>query len=174
VALWIASCVAAAAHRGGWWLLSAVAFAGWAFAGGGPMESSHVVLIGWVALTLGATTDVDLRRYLLRATATCVYTFAALNKLNAAYLAGETITHRLLPVVPAAPAAIAGLAVEGWLAVAVWRRSPWALPAAIVFHGTIAATMPTGFGGLWSFNALMVVLVWEVCYRPHAGQPASS
>jgi hypothetical protein len=169
---WVAACVVAPWWRAGWGALAVLAFGGWLVGGligsRGVMQSSHVVLIAWVALTLALAREPRLRDLLLRITAATVYLFATLQKINPGYLAGDTLRFETGPLPPSL-LAIGGVVVEGWLAYAVWRRTPWALPVAILLHGMIVATMWTGIGGLVGFNALMVLLVWQVCYREGSG-----
>lgn len=173
---WLFACVAAARHRVGWAAVAVLAFGFWAFADG-QMASSHAVLIGLVGLVLAVNVEAD---RLLWSQTVALYLFATLNKVNADYLSGSSVASRAdwLPALPVAAAV--GVAVEGWLAWAVWRRSRWALPVAAPLHGGIVVLMGRNAYEwllLGSFNAMAVLLVWRstsdawVMRTPPGSQP---
>lgn len=159
---WVAACVVAPFWRPGWAVLAGLAVAGWL----GPAErlaSNHLVLIGWVATILAVSPSWAVRSYLLRVQAVVVYAFATLNKaVTPAFLTGHVIASRA-PDVPLVPLSVATVLVEAWLALAVWRRSRWALPVAVVLHAAIVAAMgtrPYEWAMLASFNGIMVLVVY--------------
>lgn len=160
VAGWVAACAAPLAHRYGWFVLAGVALFGWA-AGAGAMTGASTVLIVLVAMVLGAGVEVD---RLLWTQTLAVYLFATANKISPAYFTGSTIEHRFDLLSPRL-LAVAGVAVEAWLAWAVYRRHRWAFPVAAALHAGIVATMAAGgvLGTLVlaGFNGAMVLLVWR-------------
>lgn len=163
---WVLVCTAAAVHRFGCAALAVAAAVGWALADEN-MQSTHAVLIGWVALILATTEGPD-RVRLLRTQVTALYLFAALNKINADFLRGEAIALRVdeLPFgLPFTVAAAGAVFVEGWLAWAVYRHHRFALPVAVVLHASIVAMMgtrPYEWVMLTAYNGLVVLLVWTL------------
>lgn len=159
---WLAVILLAARFRPALVLLAAGALLGWV-TGGEAMTSTHAVLIAWVAVIL-AFGDHGERLLLLRTQVVALYLFATLNKLNGAYLAGDAIALRTTDL-PLVPAAVCGILAEGWLAWAVWTRSRWAFPVAVVTHAGIVAVMgrdPYEWTLLASYNGIVVLLVWWV------------
>lgn len=152
-----------------WLVLAGLAVAGWA-SPAPEMASNYVVLIGWVAVILGIA-EGETRRSLLHVQAVVVYAFAAINKAASwAFVSGIIVAERSwLPDAVAAPAALATVLAEGWLAWAVWHRSRWALPVSIALHAGIVLGMTTSPFLLAAFNGTMVLLVWESTRR----QPAT-
>lgn len=161
---WVAVCALSVRCRAGYAALAVAAFVGWALADQN-MQSTHAILIAWVALIF-AVSEGQTRIDLLRTQAVAVYLFAALNKLNPEFLRGDAIATRVdeLPFgVPLSLAALGAVLVEAWLAWAVWTRSRFALPVAIGLHASIVVFMGTGpyeWTMLAAYNGLMVLLVW--------------
>lgn len=162
--VWVAACLVAPFHRAGFAVLAALAFGGWALADEN-MQSTHAVLIGWVALILAV--DVE-RDRLLRTQLVALYLFAFLNKLNGDYMRGDALRDRMeqLPFgFPFMPAATAGVLVEGWLVWAVWKRNRFALPVAAALHVTIPLVVGQNayqWTLLAAYNGLVLFLVWWV------------
>lgn len=131
--------------------------------------SNHVMLMAWLAASIGLFTGED-RLLVLRVQAVVLYFFAALNKVNPTFLAGDIITENApwLPIPQAA--AVATVVVEFWLAAAVWRRWRWAVPVAAGFHAAVLVPWlwpPAMFGRFLVFNGLAVLLVAAAVGRQH-------
>lgn len=129
------------------------------------MYSNHLVLMGLVALFMGALDD----RYAmvaLRWQLSIVYLFTAVSKVTPWYLRGDRMPIVLQAALPdPAVAAIATLSVitELFLAVGLWfpRTRLFAILLGVALHGAIMATMVrTSFGGirLGVFSGLMFLL----------------
>lgn len=149
--------------RAGFGVVAVVAFGG-ALAGAG-WSSHHTMLLGWVAAALFLFIGDDLA-VVLRVQIAVLYLFAGLNKINEHFLTGGVFEDRdpwLIPERVWVPAAIAGCAIELFLAVAVWRRWSAALPLAVALHvGIVAGWMvfdPLRIAQLVLFNGLAVALV---------------
>lgn len=141
--------------------------------------STHVVLIGWVALILALWEDEATRLRLLRVQVIVLYSFAALSKLNPRFLAGDVIIdvrHDWLPFPQAL--AISAICVEATLAFLIWRRSWWALPLASALHASIVVLWHTDFigngPGLLVFNVLAFAVVATVTPRREATTVAAA
>lgn len=150
-------------ERAGYVAVTAVAF-GTAYAGV-ENASHHVVVLGWVAMPLALFADRQSRVAALRSLTVVIYAFAAVNKLLFGFLTGEIIAeHAGVPLPPVVwPLAWSAVAIEGWLAWGVWRRSRWALPVAVALHAGIVvwsgATTVVNVGIAVMFTGLLVILV---------------
>lgn len=162
--LWlVAAWLAFRQHRAGYALIFTLTFVGAALEVA--WVSHHTMLIGWVAGAFALFDGGDLR-LVLRVQAAVVYLFAGLNKANEHFLSGGVFEARdpwLFPEALYRPAAIAAVACELWLAVAVWLRWRSALPVAVLLHvGIVAGWMvlvPQRMAQLVLFNLLAVCLV---------------
>lgn len=139
------------------------------------LYNHHVALIIAIALILAAFDEAE-QPTLLRVQLTIVYAFAAVTKLNAAYLSGavlestlatrglwqvlrlDTVGVPLLPVLAAA-----SIVIEAGLAVGLWwpttRRAT--AVAGVAFHASMVPAMAYGFVSvirLVVFSGLMLAL----------------
>lgn len=159
---WFAAAAAVAvSERYGCVLLAVVCFGG---AGLGlERMTNHVVLLGWVALILAFWTDDRTRRELVRVQLVVLYAFAALSKLNPAFLSGDVISDRRdwLPFPQAL--AFTAIVVETGMVLLLWRRSRLVLPAAVMLHAGLVVGWTTDFvghgPGILIFNVMAVALV---------------
>lgn len=137
------------------------------------MYNQHLYLIGSICLILLVNTAVP---ELLKAQLTIVYAFAAITKLNEAFLSGTVIYasavnrpfwHNVLAFEPAfwflVALSAAAIATEAFLAFALWmRRLRWfALVVGVGFHAVMLILMtedPASFLRLSIFSFLMLVL----------------
>ena len=135
----------------------------------GPLYRNHVAFLGWIAALTALARDEQEHRLLLTVHLSVVYGFATLVKLNPVWLSGEALAVRSAVDIgiPWPLLAWLTIAVEGVLAVAVWRPNRGWLAIALPIH--IAFVI--GMGGDWLtvlrltvFNAA-ILTVWYALVR---------
>lgn len=132
-----------------------------------PHQTGSVVLFAWVAAA-SALFDGDRLDRVLQIQVVVVYGFAAVHKIDPAFLSGAPITANVPNMPYPHLVAASVIATEAFLAVACWRRWPIALPVAIVAHASFVAGMsqnPVHAAALACFNIHIAILVAMVC-RP--------
>ena len=144
----------------------------------GPLYRNHVAFLAWIALLVAISRDEPEQRLLLTVHLSVVYAFATIVKLHPLWLSGEALAARdvLTLGVPLEMLAWATVAVEGMLAVAVWRPTRAWFALAAVTH----VVFVIGMGDvlletlrLAVFN-VAILAVWYalLTYREeHPGQP---
>lgn len=125
--------------------------------------TGSVVLFAWVAALCALFDGEDLRSA-LRWQVVVVYGFAVVHKvISPAFTSGDIITAQL-PALPHPNLAALGVVfLESFLAVAMWRRWPIALPVAVVAHASFVAGMsqnPVHAVALSAFNVHICLLIW--------------
>lgn len=177
VALWIVAAFGVTANSRRRISLAAVAgLAGFSFVvTSWRMYNHHVVLMITVALIL-LLFDRAEQPTLLKVQLSIVYGFAAVTKLNAAYISGAVLDSKLassdawqhlhlnaLPATVLPTLAVASILVEAWLAVALWFKATRVQAAVIgvVFHIAMVALIAYGIVSvirLVVFSGLMLAL----------------
>jgi hypothetical protein len=128
--------------------------------------STHVVLIGWVALILALWPDEATRLRLLRVQVIVLYALAGISKINPRFLSGDVVRFYRDSLPFPQVLALSAVCVELGMAFLIWRRSRWALPLAVALHLSILVMWTSDFigngPGLLVFNVLAVALVATV------------
>jgi hypothetical protein len=157
----VGGAVAAAVTRSGFLLLSITAFAATTV---GPVPSSSLVLIGWVAAALALFDQADLE-HVLRVQVVVVYGFAASHKVvSPEFLSGDMLVEHARWAWWPQGMALAAIAAEAGLAFAVWRRLPGLAWVVAPMHAVFVVSIATGWAhalSLTAFNGLLVALVWS-------------
>lgn len=154
--LFVAGCVAVLCGMSPWVMAAAATVCSFVIP-----TSGSIVLFACVA-AIHALLEGPALVTAIRSQVIAVYGFTVAHKIIGDFLSGDVIAGQL-PWLPHPELAAVGVVmVEAFLAFAVYRRDPIALPVAVVAHSSFAIGMaqnPVHLIALGTFNLTMILLV---------------